>query len=342
MPTNTSPHFGQPPGLLAGFHADLPDPAVPELIHIGEQWASRRLFVTNHSHDVWEFYLQISGESRWDAPGRTYTLTPGGFFAAPPGVPHQMHDRPQDKHHFFFAAIDLSVVLARLAALAAEEAPPPQFWGAGARKDKDRAGADSSPSLVPHTWGGGASSPLSCGHPWQRDAVVFLTRGETLLAPFRQLIREVSLTLPHRASGMRLALDALVLEASRLLETSLAAPREPQSLTLRHPAVLRAKELLDHQPGRAWRLADLARMAGVSAHHLVECFTREVGVSPRRYLLSVRVRLAQEMLTGSDTAVTDLALELGFSSSQHFAATFKRLTGETAQGYRGRQTGKSR
>ena len=93
---------------------------------------------------------------------------------------------------------------------------------------------------------------------------------------------------------MRLALDALVLEAARLRETS--APGGSPSLTLRHPAVLRAKELLDHQPGRAWRLADLARTTGVSAHHLVECFTREVGVSPHRYLLSVRVRLAQEML----------------------------------------------
>ena len=236
--------------------------------------------------------MQISGESRWDSSGRTDTLTPGGFFAAPPGVQHQMHDRPDDKHHFFFAAIDLSEVFTRLPVLMS---------------------------------------------PWHRDTIVFLPHCETLFAPFRQLVREVSLTLPHRAAGMRLALDALVLEASRLLEASETSPTEPLSLTLRHPAVRLAKELLDHQPSRAWHLADLAQMAGVSSHHLVECFTREVGVSPRQYLLSVRVRLAQEMLAGSDIAITDLALELGFSSSQHFAATFKRLTGETAQGYRVRQ-----
>ena len=282
------PIYAGPPELLAGFHAERPDPDVPELAHVGEQWASRRLFIPTHSHAVWEFYSQISGESRWDGPDGSYTLRPGDFFAAPPHVPHRMHDRPQDKHHFFFAAVDLDVVLSRLPAL----------------------------------------SPL-----WRREGVVFVARAESLLSPFRQLVREVSLALPHRAAGMRLALDALVLEASRLLE----APCEEASRTLRHPAVRRAKELLDHQPGRTWRLADLARAAGVSPHHLVECFTREVGVSPRQYLLSVRVRLAQEMLTGSDVGVTDLALELGFSSGQHFAATFKRLTGETALGYRGRQ-----
>ena len=287
MPTNPLAYYGHPPNVLAGFHADHPDPDVPELVHIGEQWASRRLLVTTHSHAVWEFYLQISGESRWDAPGETYTLTPGAFFAAPPQVPHHMHERPDDKHHFFFAAIDLAAVCARLPALATV---------------------------------------------WQQGSPIFRLRGEALTAPFRQLIREVSLTLPHRASGIRLALDALVLEAARLAETP--TPGETHSLILRHPAVLRAKELLDHQPERPWRLPALARLAGISAHHLVECFTREVGISPHRYLLAVRVRMAQEMLTGSNIAVTDLALELGFSSSQHFAATFKRLTGETAQGYR--------
>ena len=289
MPTDTPARYSRPPDLLAGFHADRPDAAVPELVHVGEQWASRRLLVTSHSHAVWEFYLQISGESRWDAPGETYTLAPGGFFAAPPGIPHHMHERPGDKHHFFFAAVDLSAVCARLPALA----------------------------------------PV-----WRQENIVFRPRGEALTAPFRQLIREVSLALPERAVGMRLALDALVLEASRLAGAE--GPGTAHSLTLRHPAVLRAKELLDHQPERPWGLPALAHLAGVSAHHLVECFSREVGVSPHQYLLSVRVRLAQEMLAGSDIPITDLALELGFSSSQHFAATFKRLTGETAQGYRGR------
>ena len=279
-----------PPELLAGFHAYGPDPDVPEIVHAGEQWASRRLLIPTHVHPVWEFYAQVSGESCWDGPDGSYLLRPSDFFAAPPGVPHRMHDRPQDKHHFFFAALDLDVVLARL------------------------------PDVAPL---------------WRNETVVFMAGAESLLAPFRHLIREISLSLPHRAAGLRLALDALVLEASRLLE---AAPGEvPPSLTLRHPAVRRAKDALDGEPGRTWRLADLAQTAGVSPNHLVECFTREVGVSPRRYLLGVRVRMAQEMLTASDVGVSDLALELGFASGQHFAATFKRLTGETALGYRARQ-----
>lgn len=279
-------YYSHPPGLLAGFHASLPDPAVPELHHIGEQWASPRFSIPVHTHSVWEFYLQISGKTHWDGCGRTYSLLPGGFFAVPPHILHRMHDRPQDKHHFFFAALDLAPILARL--------------------------------------------PNAAGC-WQQDSIVFVPSGERLLAPFRQLIREVSLTLPHRPTGIRLALDALALEATRLFD---APATGPNSLVLRHPAAHQAKELMDHQPALDWRLADLARLSGISAHHLVECFTREVGVPPHRYLLAVRLDRAKEMLTGSDISITELALELGFCSSQHFAATFKRLTGETAQRYR--------
>jgi hypothetical protein len=58
---------------------------------------------------------------------------------------------------------------------------------------------------------------------------------ESLVPPFRQLIREISVDLPQRATGVRLALDYLVLEASRLHERS-ASP-----LVTLHPAVARAE-----------------------------------------------------------------------------------------------------
>ena len=285
--------YHHPPGLVAGFHAQEPEADVPELIHIGEQWAPRSYPITIHTHRTWEFYLQLSGESVWEGPERAYTLRPGCFFATPPAVPHRLMKARELKHHFFFAAIDLATVLTRLPTLEAE---------------------------------------------WRRDTIICVPDGEALVTPFRQLIREVSLSLPHRALGLRSALDYLVLEASRLLKrTDGAEPR-----VLRHPAVRRAQELLEHQPGVSWRLEDLARHAGLSANHLAECFTREVGVPPHQYLLQARVARAQEMLRQTDISVTDLALELGFASSQHFAAVFKRLTGQTARACRAGSPGRSR
>jgi len=164
---------------------------------------------------------------------------------------------------------------------------------------------------------------------WHGRQIVMQPRAGSLATPFRQLTREVTLAQAHRAEGLRLALDTLVLEASRVLTN----PSTGSSLVGAHPAVAQVKELLDHQCQRPWRLADLARVSGVSPTHLAELFTRDVGMPPRRYLLQVRIERAQQELAQRVVPITTLALELGFSSSQHFATTFRRLTGQSPREY---------
>jgi len=277
--------FHRPKGLFAGFHASFPDTHLPELMHIGEQWAPGDYSIGEHIHSVWEFYFQIGGDSQWESEGKTHTLKPGGFFAVAPGVSHRLRERPQARHHFFYAAIDIDRICKRHEELRA-------FW--------------------------------------RGRGVVFEPCGETLQSPFRQLIREVSAILPHRTRGMRTALDYLVIEATRLLEKE----REGGSFIASHPAVMRAREILDHHPAEHWKLAELSKLAGLSPSRLSECFAHDIGMSPHQYLLRTRIELAKEALQQSDVSVTDIALDLGFSSSQHFASTFKRITGVTALDFR--------
>jgi AraC-like DNA-binding protein/quercetin dioxygenase-like cupin family protein len=172
---------------------------------------------------------------------------------------------------------------------------------------------------------------------WANHDVIYRPHSEALLDPFRAIVREVSRDLPHRAAALRLALDALVLEATRLLELEQNVPDMrllSDSHLLIHPAVAHARELLEYQPTRDWKVADLARMCGLSAGHLAHLFTTEIGVPPRQYLLRVRIERARGLLAHSDVPITQLALELGFASSQHFAAAFKQITGQSANAYR--------
>ena len=74
--------FYRPHGLLAGFHADRPEPAVPELQFLGEQWLPVNREIGWHQHEVWEFYQQLDGETRWRSHSARYHLGPGNFFAA--------------------------------------------------------------------------------------------------------------------------------------------------------------------------------------------------------------------------------------------------------------------
>ena len=66
-----------PEGSQGGFYFGGPDPTVPELSHGGELWVPRNFTVETHTHDCWEFHLQITTGMRWNAAGRTFTLKAG-------------------------------------------------------------------------------------------------------------------------------------------------------------------------------------------------------------------------------------------------------------------------
>ena len=156
---------------------------------------------------------------------------------------------------------------------------------------------------------------------WEGAGVLHEPDGTALDAPFRRLVRELGHELPLPEVGVATALDALVLEATRLLR----APSGHALLGTVHPAVARARALLDSRYPERWSMALLAHEVGLSTAHLTEVFAREVGVPPMRYLVERRVERAAELLRGTDLPVTAIALELGFASSSHFSRVFKQL-----------------
>lgn len=107
----------KPLSIVGGFHADRPDPSLPELHFLGEQWAPEDYQIGRHSHPVWEFYLQLHGWSVWrDGQGGVYRCAAGAFFSPPPGLEHWLDQTSTGKHHFMFAAIDVDRIVAKLAA----------------------------------------------------------------------------------------------------------------------------------------------------------------------------------------------------------------------------------
>ena len=83
------------------------------------------------------------------------------------------------------------------------------------------------------------------------------------------------------------------------------------------------------EPERAYPQDALVGETRLSASTIAMLFKRETGMTPHEFLVTCRIRKAVDLLKSSDTPITRLALELGFSSSQHFAARFRRETGQT-------------
>lgn len=145
------------------------------------------------------------------------------------------------------------------------------------------------------------------------------------------LISETRAGSPHGALGA----DALLL---RLVAT-LTALRDRQSdanarASLAPWQLKRALERIEADPAEDLSLADLAAAVGLSPSHFCRAFGQSTGVPPHRYRLGRRMVRAKELLTQTQLPITDIALSLGFSSSQHFAAAFRAESGLTPSEWR--------
>ena len=80
------------------------------------------------------------------------------------------------------------------------------------------------------------------------------------------------------------------------------------------------------------------RFSGLKRSRFFERFKNEVGLSPHEFVLRKRCEVAQSRLHSDSTLITTMALDLGFCSSQHFAACFKNVVGMTPSQYRTRAT----
>ena len=77
------------------------------------------------------------------------------------------------------------------------------------------------------------------------------------------------------------------------------------------------------------KITDLAKYVGIDRTYLYKIFQRREGVSPKRYLLLVRVNAAKNMLRTRQYSVSGIALSCGFSDAPSFCNHFKRVTGRT-------------
>jgi len=130
----------------------------------------------------------------------------------------------------------------------------------------------------------------------------------------------------YRSLCVRQACLSLLIE---LLECSVPQNRPTDSERIR--AIIAQ---MRNTPERDYSIDDLAHQAALSPTHFINLFKRATGLPPIHFLRDCRIAAAKKLLNASARSVTEIALALGFSSSQHFANQFRRATGQTPREWR--------
>jgi AraC family transcriptional regulator len=90
-----------------------------------------------------------------------------------------------------------------------------------------------------------------------------------------------------------------------------------------------AKSYLASRLSERVTLDGVARAVYASPFHLARIFQRRTGMPVHRYLTRLRLRASLERLAEGAHDLTELAIELGFSSHSHFTDAFRREFGRS-------------
>lgn len=107
--------------------------------------------------------------------------------------------------------------------------------------------------------------------------------------------------------------------------------RETEDLNRR---LLRARDAMDRAYAEPLDVAAVAAVAHLSAAHFSRSFRAAFGETPHHYLQRRRVERSMFKLRETDRDVTDICMDVGFSSLGTFSRTFRAIVGVSPSQYR--------
>jgi AraC-like DNA-binding protein/mannose-6-phosphate isomerase-like protein (cupin superfamily) len=140
---------------------------------------------------------------------------------------------------------------------------------------------------------------------------------------------ELQTDQPSAALSIRLAICTILLQAAKQFASNEAEPEHVVQSAVDH------MKLHLTEPDS---IESVSKSIHCSRSRLFTVFKESTGMTPNDYRVRMRIAQAQELLTDSDDSITDIAILLGFSSSQYFSTVFKKYSGQTASEYRESRT----
>jgi AraC-like DNA-binding protein len=102
----------------------------------------------------------------------------------------------------------------------------------------------------------------------------------------------------------------------------------------RNRRLLRARDAMDRAYAEPLDIRAVAAVAHISEAHFIRTFRAVFGETPHRYLQRRRVERSMFLLRETDRSVTDICLDVGFTSLGTFSRTFREIVGEAPSAYR--------
>jgi AraC family L-rhamnose operon regulatory protein RhaS len=288
--------------------ARLPDAELPGLCSLGSWNAAKPQTwgLPMHRNEGLEFTFLASGEIATHIEDRAERLHSNEFFFTRPWQPHQLGAPHVGASRLIWLILDVGV------------RRPHQKW-------------------IWPAWIILSPADLAELTDYLRQNERFIWLGTPEIRRcFLELARVVELPDPAlHTSRLAVGINALLLAALEHFRTRQVPLNE--SLTSVERTVRHFIAELEASLEEPWTLETMAASCHLGVTRFISYFRLVTNLPPIRYLSQVRVQKACRLLVEKpERAITEIAFDCGFSSSQYFANVFTRQVGCSPRNYRKR------
>ena len=159
------------------------------------------------------------------------------------------------------------------------------------------------------------------------------------ITPAMRIIMEQIIHCPYEGAVRRIFIEAKTMElmVCKLDQIRLGQSNPQKTTNLKTNDIDRmyyAGELLSKNMGAPPNIMELAKTIGVSRSKLYYDFNQFYGVSPMEYFRFKRIERAKLLVQNKELSLTQIAYNLGYASSSHFAKAFRENFGTSPSHYR--------
>jgi len=181
--------------------------------------------------------------------------------------------------------------------------------------------------------------------PWSIQWIVAEGEQLEMLLQLLQITREDPVLPIRKPDRLKMIYDDLFEKVNRI---DLAAKMECLSLLYdlfsllaqertaasKNPHVCRALEYIHANYARELNVQELAEQAHLNSNYFTKLFRQEMGITPIRYIQTLRFEKAQHLLKYTHLTVSEVARQVGIDDTLYFSRGFKAFCGCSPSDYR--------